>query len=95
MEYEVVSLAWCHPVFDEKFKKDKKIVLAAVKQNCGVLEYADESLKKDKKIALAAVKQGDFALYLIDRSLKKDPDILAIIKKKSLDTKKRTLEKKI
>ncbi len=31
---------------DEKFKKDKEIVLAAVKGNGSVLEYVHSSLKK-------------------------------------------------
>ena len=39
-----------------KFKKDKEIVLAAVKQDGRALEYADESLKKDREIALVAEK---------------------------------------
>ena len=38
------------------FKKDKKIVLEAVKQYGNALEYADKSLKKDKKIVLEAAK---------------------------------------
>nr|NGX52886.1 hypothetical protein [Candidatus Anoxychlamydiales bacterium] len=35
-------------------KKNKEVVLAAVKQNGGALEYAHEDLKKDKEIVLAA-----------------------------------------
>ncbi|KKM05395.1 hypothetical protein LCGC14_1754510, partial [marine sediment metagenome] len=43
-------------------KKNKEIVLTAVKQNGGTLQYAHEDLKKDKEIVLAAVKQEGRAL---------------------------------
>ena len=66
----------------KKFKKDKKIVLIAVKQSGYALEYADEKLKADKKFILAAVKQDVSALEYVDDSLKNDPDILAIVNKK-------------
>ena len=42
----------------EEFKKDKEVVLEAVKQDGSVLfNYADDSLKKDKKIILEAIKK--------------------------------------
>ncbi len=41
---------------DESLKKDKSIVIEAIKQNGCALEHADESLKKDKSIVLQAVK---------------------------------------
>ena len=63
------------------FKKDKEIVLEAVRQNGCTLEHADDSLKKDKKIVLEAVKQYGGALQYADGSLKNDPDILAIVNK--------------
>ena len=65
------------------FKKDRKIVLEAVKQDGLVLEYViDDSFKKDKEIVLAAVKQSGLVLKYADYSLRKDPDIQAIINKK-------------
>ena len=47
---------WALDDAENKFKKDKDIVLAAVTQNGTALEYADKLLKKDKKIVIAAVK---------------------------------------
>ena len=61
---------------DDSLKKDKEIVLAAVKQDGGALEFADDSLKKDKKIVLAAVKQWGGALQYADDIFKKDKDIV-------------------
>ena len=62
----------------DEFKKDKDVVLAAVKQNVHALEYADDSLKKDKEIVLIAVKQDGDALRYADESLKKDKEIVLI-----------------
>merc|ERR1719310_1434402 len=46
--------AWAdHPLALEKAEKDKEAVLAVVKQNGCLLEYADESLQKDKQVVLA------------------------------------------
>ncbi len=68
-------------VIDESFKKDREIVLAAVKQDGSALYKADESFKKDRKIVLAAVKRDGSALYIADESLKKDREIvLAAVK---------------
>ena len=61
--------------------KNKKSVLAAVKDDGFTLEQADESLKKDKSIVLAAVKQYEhfpqfgYALQFADKSLKKGKGI--------------------
>ncbi len=69
---------------DESFKKDREIVLAAVKQDgYNALYKADESFKKDRKIVLAAVKQDGYnALYKADESFKKDRKIvLAAVKR--------------
>ena len=35
---------------DDEFKKDRDIVLAAVKQDGSALQYADDSLKEDEDI---------------------------------------------
>ena len=58
------------------FKKDKEIVLIAVKNDGYALEYADESFKKDKEIVLIAVKQYGRNLEYADDSLKKDKEIV-------------------
>ena len=64
-----------------KNNKDKKEVLAAVKQDGYALGDADKSLQKDKAIVLAAVKQAGGALQYADKSLRKDKAIvLAAVK---------------
>ena len=39
---------------DKSLKKDKSIVLAAIKKHWNQLQYADESLKKDPEIIKAS-----------------------------------------
>ena len=65
-----------------KFKKDKKIVLAAVKQHFGTFEYADKSLKKDKDVVVAALKQNAINLHYADKSFRKDKKIISLLIKK-------------
>ena len=60
----------------DEFKKDKDVVLAAIKQGGSNIQYADESLKKDKEIVLEAVKQEGYALEYAGESLKKDREIV-------------------
>lgn len=56
------------------FKKDKEIVLEAVKQYGWALQYADESLKKDKEI-IEAIKQDKIVLAYVDNLVKSDKDV--------------------
>ena len=57
---------------DESIKKNKLIVLQAIKQDGLALEFADNKLKKDHFVALAAVKQNRWALKFVDESIQKD-----------------------
>ena len=60
---------------NESLKKDREIVLAAVKNFGTSLSFADESLKKDKVIVLAAVKQDAYAMnFANDIRFFKDKD---------------------
>ena len=61
---------------DDGLKKDREIVLAAVKSYGFALEYADAGLKKDREIVLAAVKSDRRALEYADSELQKDIDFL-------------------
>jgi formylglycine-generating enzyme required for sulfatase activity/uncharacterized protein len=70
----------------QKYKKDKEIVLAAVKSNeflgDGAFKYADDSLKKDKKFVLVVVNTNGSTLEYVDNSLKKDKEVvLAAVRK--------------
>ncbi len=40
-----------------RLKKDREVVLAAVKRDGAALQYADDSLRRDKEIVLTALKQ--------------------------------------
>ncbi|NGX52350.1 MAG: hypothetical protein KR126chlam5_00647, partial [Candidatus Anoxychlamydiales bacterium] len=63
-------------------KKNKEIVLAAVKQRGWTLYYAHEDLKKDKEIVLTDVKQNGSALEDAHEDFKKDKEIvLAAVKR--------------
>eukprot|EP01098_Paradermamoeba_levis_P001661 TRINITY_DN1192_c0_g2_i1.p1 TRINITY_DN1192_c0_g2~~TRINITY_DN1192_c0_g2_i1.p1 ORF type:complete len:149 (-),score=56.51 TRINITY_DN1192_c0_g2_i1:1133-1579(-) len=60
-------------------KRDKEIVLLAVKQNSDAFQFADESLQKDKEIALAALSvipgEGFKHMHTID-SLRQDREVV-------------------
>ena len=82
---------WLQAVYH--FKKDREIVLEAVKQNGYALLLADDSFQKDKEVVLEALKKSGtlkdrdgktilISLEDIDESLRNDPDILAIVNKK-------------
>ncbi len=44
------------------FQNDKEIVLVAVNQEGGSLEFASEDLKNDKEVVMAAVEQDGLSL---------------------------------
>ena len=48
---------------DEKFKKDIKVVKAAVKQNKNAIQYASTELTADRDIVNEAIKQNKSALH--------------------------------
>ena len=54
-----------------KLMADKEVVLAAVEQGGGFLQYADEKLKADEEIVLTALKNGG-TLHDADDKLKAD-----------------------
>ena len=65
------------PVFlNNDLKKDRDIVLAVVKKNGELLDYACEELKGDKEIVLAAVKQNGHALIWASQDLMGDKEIV-------------------
>ena len=59
-----------------QFKKDKEIVLEAVKKDGFAFIYADESLQKDKKFILEVLKLDINAPRFADESLQKDREII-------------------
>ncbi len=75
-----IKVARCfgYAVFDidGSLKKDRDIVLAAVKENGLALRYANKCLKKDREIVLTAVQQDGWALEYADESFKKNREIV-------------------
>jgi len=63
----------------KSLKKDREIVLEAVKQNGLIFSQVDYSFRKDKEIVFEAVKQDKKALIFVDKSLEKE--ILKLLKK--------------
>lgn len=63
------------------FKRDYRVVLTAIKNYSGSLEYADSSLKNCKKFIILAVKKAGLCLQYADDKLKDDKDVvLAAVK---------------
>ena len=77
------KFGWELEKLPDKFKKDKEVVLAAVKQHFGTFEYADKSLKKDKDVVVAALKQNPISLHYADKSFRKDKKIISLLIKKN------------
>ncbi len=75
-----IQVARCfgRSVFDihESLRKDRDIVLVAVKYDGLALYFADESFRKDRNIVLAAIQKNSWALQWVDESLKKDREIV-------------------
>ena len=69
---------WALDDAENKFKKDKDIVLAAVTQNGTALEYADNLLKKDKD-SQNAIKSDADALEFAD-ALKDKEVVMMVVK---------------
>ena len=60
----------------EELKGDRKIVMAAVSQDCYALEFATEELQGDPEIVMQAVSQNGFALQFAAEELKGDREIV-------------------
>ncbi|MEE3342774.1 MAG: DUF4116 domain-containing protein [Bacilli bacterium] len=70
----------------DNLKKDKEVVLEAIKIKGNLLKSVDESFKKDRDVVLAAVQNSGFFLRYADDSLKKDKDfILELVKNVNQD----------
>jgi len=63
---------------DQRFRRDRRVVLAAVARTGRDLQYVAESFKSDKDIVIAAVKQCGLALELADASLKCDNEVVLV-----------------
>lgn len=60
----------------ERQKSDREFLLAAVKKNGEVLEYAADERKADREIVLAAVKQDGYALEYASETVRNDRKIV-------------------
>ena len=61
------------------FKKDREIVLAAVRNDGFAIADADSKLLDDKEIAIEAIKNNRNTFLLLNRKLTMDKDILTLI----------------
>ena len=61
------------------FKKDREIVLAAVRNDGFAIADADRKLLDDKEIAIEAIKNNSNTFLLLNRKLTMDKDILALV----------------
>jgi hypothetical protein len=61
------------------FKKDKEIVLAAVKNDGFAIADADRKLLDDKEIVIEAIKNNRNTFLLLNRKLTNDKDILVLV----------------
>ena len=63
-------------LMDTELKKDKDVMLAAVKNEGKLLQYASKTLRNDKKIVLQAVDLDDEALRYASQSLQGDKEVV-------------------
>ena len=64
----------------DELKADKEVVMAAIENNGGALQFVEsDELKADKEVVMAAVKNNGYALQFASDELKADPEILALI----------------
>ena len=61
------------------FKKDREIVLSAVRNDGFAIADADKKLLDDKEIAIEAIKNNINTFLLLNRKLTMDKDILTLI----------------
>ena len=83
MDSALLDTAFNNAFADDTLKKDKNIMLTAIKDNGDSLEHAHSSLKKDKDVVLAAIKSSGSAIEYADASFQKDKKIVLMAVSKS------------
>ena len=82
------GLALALEVASDELKKDKELVLVAIKQDGLALEFASNKLKEDKDFIFSVVKQNRLALKFASDKLKEDKDfIFSVVKQDGLALK--------
>ena len=66
-------------ILPKHFKRDREIVLAAVRNDGFAIADADSKLLDDKEIAIEAIKNNRNTFLLLNRKLTMDKDILTLI----------------
>ena len=61
------------------FKKNREIVLAAVRNDGFAIADADKKLLDDKEIAIESIKNNRNTFLLLNRKLTNDKDILNLV----------------
>lgn len=65
----VVKEQYVSRLFGKALKKNKEVVMAAVKRYGPALQYAHSSLRKNREVVLAAIRQDEHALQYAHKSL--------------------------
>ena len=66
----------------DDLKKDREIVLTAVKNDGFAIADANSNFLDDKEIAIEAVKNNKHTLLLLSKRLTEDKDIIDLVEKK-------------
>ncbi len=77
----------------QHFNNDKEIVLEAIKQYSGSIEFASMNLRNDKEVVLAASREYGLGLFFASADLKKDKELILEIAKVNKYTCKYSLLK--
>ena len=75
------------------FKKDREIVLAAVRNDGFALADAHSKFLDDKEIAIEAIKNNTHAFLLLNKILTEDRDILALVGLDNQDIEEKDINK--
>ena len=69
----------------EVLKKDKEVILTAVKQNGLSLFFANQELKNDKEVVLTAIEQNGLALQHASEELKNNKEVVLTAVKNNIN----------
>ena len=79
----------------DRLKKDKEVVMEAIKRDIHTLEYASDALKSDKEFILELVKQDVWTLQYASDELKNNRDVVTEAIKRDFSTLSLTKNKEL
>ena len=72
----LAPLVWLSQFITMHLKKDKDVVLAAVKNEGYAIKFADESFRNNREIIISAVQNDGSALEFAHENLKNDKEVV-------------------